>query len=185
MCDPMTLALTAGGLQIGSGIMQYQNAKAQSKAQTAMYEMNQQNAYQAMRNDYMAVQQRQLQEQDAAAEQIAGRRLEALREVSTATVAAGESGVSGFSVERVLRDIGAVASRDISTIEQNRDWGTQQLQNELLGIKNTTVSRINSVSPGTKPNPWAYVFQTGADTAASGFTTYFGAGGTIGKTKTS
>lgn len=179
MCDPMTLALVAGGLQIGSGVMQYQGAKAQAKAQTKLYEMNRQNSYAAMRQEYDAVQQRQLQEGEAALQQVEDRRLEALQEIATANVAAGESGVSGFSVERVLRDIGATAARDISTIEQNRDWSVQQLQNEKLGIQNTTVSRINSVSPGTKPSKWAAILGTASNAAQVGGSTYFGAGGTV------
>lgn len=177
MCEPMTIAaFAAAGLAAGSGIMQYQGAKAQASYQTQLSEANKQNAVSAMAEGYQALGLRQQQEQDAASDSIQNRRLQALRETATTSVAAGEGGVSGFSVQRVLQDIGAVASRDVATVEQNRDWAISQLGSEASGVRSSAVSRISSVQPGIAPNGWAAALKIGAD----GLSAYSAAGGKFG-----
>lgn len=172
MCDPVTVAAaTMTVASVGSAVSGYEGAKAQATMQNRMYEQNKLNAYSALRTDYQATQQRQMQEIEAASQQIEQRRLESLQQQATANVAAGEAGVSGFSVERVLRDIGAKASRDISTIEQNRDWGLSQLQNEMRGQRDRAVSRIFSVPKAMKPSALPYIFQ-GMGGAAQSYGTF-------------
>ena len=165
----------AAGVQaassLGSALVGYQGAKAQAEMQNYMYEQNKLNAQAAMRQGYLTIQQRQQQEMAAAADDIQARRLEAMQQTATANVAAGEAGVSGFSVERVLRDIGAVASRDISAIQQNRDWNVNQLNNEMLGLGAQTKSRILSVPKAMKPNVLPYILQ-GVGGAAQAYATY-------------
>mgnify|MGYP001770658004 CR=1 FL=1 len=172
MCEPMTIAaVTMAVASAGSAVAGYQGAKAQAEMQNKMFEQNKLNSYEAMRQGYLTYQQRQQQESAAAAQDIQARRLEAVQQTATSNVAAGEAGVSGFSVERVLRDIGATASRDISTIEQNRDWNFSQINNEMLGLKTQTKSRILSVPKGMKPNVLPYILQ-GAGGAAQAYGTY-------------
>lgn len=171
MCEPTTIAaVTMAVTSAGSAVTGYQGAKAQAEVQNAMYEQNKLNSYAAMRNEYMTSQQRQAQEVEAATQQIQDRRLEAIRQNATSNVAAGEAGVSGFSVERVLRDIGASASRDISTIEQNRDWSLSQISNQMQGSQTETKSRIQSMTKGIKPNPWSYAFKIAGGAANAGST---------------
>lgn len=171
MCNPMLLAITQGALSVGSTVADYQGAKAQAEMQNQMHQQNKLNAYAAMRQGYVTSQQRQQQEMEAAADDIQARRLEAMHQTATANVAAGEAGVSGFSVERVLRDIGAAGSRDISAIQQNRDWNVNQLNNEMLGLGTQTKSRILSVPKAMKPNVLPYILQ-GVGGAAKAYGTY-------------
>lgn len=157
MCEPMTIAaVTMAVAAAGSAYTGYEGAKAQADTQNKLYEQNRKNSMAAMRDNYLTIQQRQGQEIEAAGQQIQERRLEAARQTATARVASGEAGVSGFSVERIMRDISGVASRDVSTIEQNRDWNLDQLGRQMAGIGTQTNSRINSVTRGTQPNPWSY-----------------------------
>ena len=174
MCNP---AIAAAAFAVGSVGMQYGAARAEAKHQDQVYEVNRQQAFKSMGEQYQGIGLRQLQNTEAAADEIWNRRLQALREQSTSAVAAGEAGISGFTVERVLRDIGATASRDVSTIERNRDWNNQQLQSEAMGVKAQAADRILSVQRGTPPNPWASVFKAGSD----GLSAYKGAGGKFGK----
>ncbi|WP_067516908.1 virion core protein, T7 gp14 family [Endozoicomonas ascidiicola] len=161
MCDPVSIAVASMAMAGGSAIASHQAQSNQAKVQDALYEQNKVNSYASMRNQYLGIQNRQSQEMEAASQQVQQRTLQAMEDQATANVAAGEAGVSGFSVERVLQDMGASASRDISTIEQNRDWTMSQLTEEAKGIATQTQSRINGVSQGVKPSPWATAFQLG------------------------
>lgn len=171
MCDPVTMGVMA----VTSTFMQYQAAQQQAKAQTQLYNMNKAAAIKSMQSDQTALGLQAQQNADAASQQINDRRLEALRQSSTATVAAGEAGVSGFSVERVLRDISGASSKDVSTIQQNLDWNNQQIQSQMVGVTNDTQSRINSVQKGVKPSLLGTIFKAGIGGAES----YGNAGGTF------
>ncbi|HCL3314570.1 TPA: hypothetical protein N2A14_002578 [Pseudomonas aeruginosa] len=171
MCNPAVM----GAFAVASTFMQYQAAQQQAKAQTQLYNMNKAAAIKSMQADQTALGLQAQQSADAASQQINDRRLEALRQSSTATVAAGEAGVSGFSVERVLRDISGASSKDVSTIQQNLDWNNQQIQSQMVGVSNDTQSRINSVQKGVKPSLLGTIFKAGV----SGGEAYASAGGTF------
>lgn len=172
MCEPMTIAaVTMAVASVGSAVAGHQGAKAQQKMQDYQYEQNRLNSMTALRHNYSTTQQRQFQEAEAASQQIQERRREALKQTASASVAAGESGITGLSVESVLRDIGAAASRDVSTIEQNRDWNIDQLNQQMLGQQAQAKSRSTSVMPGQSVSPWPYAFQA-AQGASSAFSIY-------------
>lgn len=172
MCNPMIWAAVGqGAASIGGTVASYQAASAEAKFQNKQHEQNKLNAYAAMRQGYITSQQRQQQETAAAAQDIQERQLEAMQQMATSNVAAGEAGVSGFSVERVLRDIGATASRDVTTIQQNRDWAVSQLNDEMLGLGHQTKSRILSVPKAMKPNVLPYILQ-GVGGAAQAYGSY-------------
>lgn len=162
MCEPTTLAIASFALSAVSSVAAYQQGSAQAKMQTQQHEQNQRNAQAALRDSYIAIQNRQQQEAQSAAQQIEERRRESVRQMSSAYAAAGEAGVSGFSVQSILADIGATASRDISTIEQNRDWSLDQLNSEMAGARNQAMGQMNATAPGVKPSAWATAFQIGA-----------------------
>jgi len=161
MCEPTTIAMMTFAMSAGSTAMSHKAASHQAKVQDALHRQNTLNSQQALRDQYLSLQTRQSQEIEAASQQIQQRTQQAIRDRATATVASAEAGVSGFSVERILRDMGATASRDISTIEQNRDWTMSQLSDESKGIATQTQSRINSVAKGVSPSPWALGFKLG------------------------
>jgi hypothetical protein len=163
--------------------------------QTKQHEQNQRNAQAALRDSYIAIQNRQQQEAQSAAQQIEERRRESVRQMSSAYAAAGEAGVSGFSVQSILADIGATASRDISTIEQNRDWSLDQLNSEMAGARNQAMGQMNATAPGIRPSGWATALQIGSSAAGAyaNYTTrtgkdpvgdYFGKKSTTTTTKT-
>lgn len=150
MCDPVSIGMAAVGV-IGA-VHQNNMAQDAADAQNAMYAANRDNSFDAMRTDYESTQMRQSQEQDAASQKKAERERQERKELSSASVAAAEGGVSGFSVDAIMADISAMSDRDISSIDRNKDWNIAQLGNEMAGIRNTTQSRINSVGRGTAPS---------------------------------
>lgn len=161
MCEPTTIAMAALAMSAGSSIVGYQAQSNQAKVQNAVYQQNKANSYEAMRNQYLGIQNRQAQEIEAASQAIQQRSVQSMQDQARANVASGEAGVTGFSIDRIMQDIGANVSRDISTIERNRDWTMTQLSEEAKGIAASTQSRINGVSQGTSPSPWALGFQLG------------------------
>lgn len=168
MCGPAALAAASFAVSAGQSIAQYQQQKAYANYQNKLYDQNKENSLAAMRDEYIGIQERQQQEAAAASQQIESRKIQQMQETATSRVASGESNVTGFSVDRVLADIGAVASRDISTIEQNRDWNISQLNEQLKGTKTTALSRINSVQKGIKPSIWGALLGVGASGVNAG-----------------
>lgn len=161
MCDATTLAVASFGLGVGSSILNYQQARAQSKLQDRMYAMNAANAVSALIDTYGQLQARRQQEIEASSEAILQRRIEERKQLAAARVAAGDAGVTGFSVDALLRDIGATASRDVSNIQQNRDWNLAQINQQMRGARAQAKNQIVSMVPGSRVSPWSTVFQIG------------------------
>lgn len=167
MCEPTTMAIAMFAMSAGSAVMQHQQASAQADMQTAAYKQNRQNALADMRNQYAATGQRQQQEQQATAQQIQQRTLQARQEEASARVAAGEAGIQGNSVDAIMRQISGLASGDVSTMQQNREWSIDQMNSEMLGQRSAAQSRINSMSRGVKPSKAALAFKIGEAAAGS------------------
>lgn len=169
MCDPVTaLAMTSMAMQVGGGIADYQAQSAQAEMQSQMHALNKHNALESMRLGYETAGKQQQQEGAAAADQKMDRRIQMWRDMGSARASNAESGVTGFSMNRILRDTGAVASRDFANIDQNRDWSMGQVQDQKRGLKNETRTRIDSMSKGTKPSAWGSVFRVGGGLAQTG-----------------
>ncbi|WP_107329059.1 virion core protein, T7 gp14 family [Metapseudomonas otitidis] len=160
MCEPVSIAMAVVGAL--SAVAGHQQAEVAAKVQTKQHEQNQRNAQAALRDSYIAIQNRQQQEAESAAQQVEERRRESVRQMSSAYAAAGEAGVSGLSVQSILADIGATAARDISTIEQNRDWSLDQLNSEMSGARNQAMSQMNATTAGVRPSGWATALQIGS-----------------------
>lgn len=168
MCNPTLIASAMFASQAGSSLMSYQAQKQQAEAQDAIYQQNKLNAYQSMRDEYLGVQDRQAQEIARSSQEIIQRRQEEQAHLATARVAAGEAGINGVTVERVLQGINAAASQDVDTMAQNKEWTLEQLSDQSKGITSKTQSRVNSVRKGVKPNPWATVFGIGNAAVSAG-----------------
>lgn len=175
MCDPMTVfSLASFGLTAAGSVTEHQQAKGQAKVQTKMAKMNAENARESAVRSYADMQTRQGQEISAAGDAIRNRRMQQMRDQSSARAAAADSGVSGFSVDALVNEISGVAGKDVSTIAQNRDWSVDQMSRQMEGIQSQAEGRANSMAPGIKPNPWATAFKIGA----AGLNSYTG---TLGK----
>lgn len=177
MCEPTTIAYIGLALAGATGVASYQQNSVNAKVQTRQHEQNQRNANAAVRDAYIALQNRQQQEAESAAAQIEERRRESTRQMSSAYAAASEAGVSGFSVQSVLRDIGAIAAREVSNIEESRDWSINQLSSEMAGARNQSMGQMNATAPGIKPSGWATALQIGAS-ATDTYTGYMRQTGT-------
>ncbi|ATJ82026.1 hypothetical protein ACFPTY_03500 [Halomonas beimenensis] len=172
MCDPYSIASTMMTVaSAGSQYIGYRQQAAQAESQTAMYKQNRRNALTALTRQYGDIGQRQVQEQEAAYQRKEELTRQERARRARARVKAGESGVSGHSVNMALRDISGAAARDRSTVGRNLDWTLGQLQRRKHSARTKAENRINAVQPGQKPSKLALGIGL-ASTATRGYTRF-------------
>jgi hypothetical protein len=148
----MCVALISVVAAVASSLVGYAGQMANYKAQQQYYEQNAKAARVATVNRYASIQNRQLQEHDAAAQQVQQSKLEAMKARSTARTAAGEAGVTGLSVEALLQDLSAQEGRYEASVAQNYQMNQQYLRGEMEATQDQGIARINSVPYPTKPS---------------------------------
>lgn len=152
MCDP--LSLIGFGIAATSQVVNHQGQVAAAEQQNQLYRENAARANQNARDQMFQTQQRMLQEQEAAAAEKIDNTREARAAKATASAAAGEAGVTGLSVDALLREFDGRAAEANDRIDQNTEWSMTQLNNEMKGIRANTEDRINSVQRAAKPSFW-------------------------------
>jgi len=166
MCLP-ALGFAAGmggmvqGLQIASGvgslIAQQQQASAQEEYNRRQYE-NTMNSYRA---NIAQTNLMQSQEQEAAAQKLQDNNIRAREASSRALVAAGESGVSGMSVDALMRDISFDQGRYNSSVRSNYDRASGAIQNQRENIYADAASAINGLKTPQMPDYFGAALRSG------------------------
>lgn len=151
MCaDPVTMAII--GMQVAQGISAQNAAVGRANEQNALYAQNTTNAREAMLNDVRALNRRGDQESQAAAQKKFQLNLEGEQKKATAGVAAGEGGVAGSSVQRLLDSYDRQRSVAQGTINRNFEMVLDEIGFQKEATKSTFNSRANSVSKGYAPS---------------------------------
>ena len=171
MCEPTTIAMASLALSAASTAVSYQQQAGQAKVQNQIHQNNQALALQSRNQSFADLSARQQQEAQAAAQQINQQNREALQTAASVQVQMGESGVAGFSMNNIMRDIYGQSARNISTIENNRDWTLGQLEREKDGLQASYKGQANSTSGAMRPSLLAAGLQIG-DAALSSYGTY-------------
>ena len=169
MCNASLVVM--GAISALSAAQQYQQSHKNARVQEQVYEDNAENAQASARNVYTqnAIKAQQIKESNAA--QIEETTREGMRQTSTASVAAGESGVSGVSVDQIMRNVGATAVQEVSNIQTNQDWNLAQINQSNLATQTQTEGRINSVTSGSSVDITPYLIQAGSG-AANAYSSY-------------
>lgn len=154
MCEPATI-LTAASVAISAGSA-YANYSGQKKAA----DQNKEAATNALHDSWAGLTLREGQEQSATSQSIMGIERQARDAKAIASLSAGESGVSGASVDALLSDITSQRLTAQTTERRNLDMTIEQLQREKVSGYATAASRIAGVPA---PNP----FLTGLQIAGS------------------
>lgn len=157
MCEPTTMAVlsiasTAAGLY---GQQQAASAQAdynKDMARNATIANNQRNAQ---------INQRQVQERDAAQGKIMANNLEALKAKSTAQVSASGAGVSGLSVDSLMADIGMSQGRYNASVGENLRQSTAGADWERVNSYNDMQSTFNSLKTPATPDYLGAALQIG------------------------
>lgn len=167
MCNPMMLMMAQMGGQFGQSLLSFQGQKAEAEAQNQMYDLNRENALASMRNEYQAAGLRQLEEGDANAQQAFSTRQLQAQQMAAGNVSAGEAGISGISVERVLGNLAAQAGQDITLGDRNLAMTNNSIDSNLRSTRLQTKARIESESKGVKPSALGAIFKFGVGAADS------------------
>jgi hypothetical protein len=152
MCEPATIAMASLALSAAStGASLY----AQNRTATAQTKNNERQAgaaLQAQNANIAAVDTQQGQQAEATAEHIAANNTAGAKAAATARVSAGEAGVSGRSVDSMLRDLAGLNSADNANATTQYLRGDAAVQAQKTNITNRTNSTINSLKTPTSPD---------------------------------
>lgn len=153
-------------MMIGSTAIEFLGASEKAKQDEARYLENRINAASARDLKIQSLNSRMIQEGEAAAAQKQQLSLEALRRQERAAVAAGESGVSGSSVDRTVSEFETARLRGVTTVNAQTEALRNQIELEKIGASAEAVNRINSLPRGQAPNFLAYAVKAGAQAYA-------------------
>lgn len=133
---------------------QQQQMNAQSEYQNAMADAN---AKQIAENAKLAneayieqtkqLQIRNMQESEAATQQIINNDLAGENARATAKASASDAGVTGLSVNSLLADFHRQQDNYDTTVKTNQEWAKQQLTEDEKSAQAQAQGRINSVQP--------------------------------------
>lgn len=151
MCAFLT-TIASIGLGIAGQAMQYNAAKADYSAQMKMQRDNAINASRSAENQYSNLNIRAQQEEAARVQQKMETNIDAAKAASTVEVAASEGGVTGLSVDAVLRDIYAQVGRNDAALSTNQRMSRDYLKGEMKSAEMGGQSQINSVAIPQKPS---------------------------------
>jgi hypothetical protein len=119
---------------------------AQTAGQAQTYRANVNAANTAYVDQVTGIGERQHQMDQAAVDQMTQRSRQGMEEVAAVQAIFADSGMSGNSQDRVVADAQRASSRDLTTMERNRDLVRQQSSSEVAAAGATRTSRINSVA---------------------------------------
>lgn len=150
MCEPTTATLMYLSIASTAASLysQQQNMNAQAAANKQAYN----NQMTALRYNQAQSNNVRQQEADNLAETKVTNNAAARRAQSTANTAAGESGVTGLSVDALLADLSGRAGRDNVTAEVNYLRRDQALQAEGMNTWANTASAINRLETPKAPD---------------------------------
>ena len=142
---------------------------ASHQAQSAQASANAKAAQAAAMSEYRQLNMQQRQEETIAAQRKLAAQLQEAELLARGTVAAGEAGVAGRSVEDVLSNISRGALEEQNILTQNLEAYNRQLDEQRTGVKTRAQSRINQVA---QPS----ILGTGLKIASDASTVYMASG---------
>jgi hypothetical protein len=190
MCEPSTIAIVASVASVaiaaaGTGVSLYaqsEQADAEANWQKRLAEARNQEiaenfklAVASAENQNKALQQRAVEEGEAATEEKMRNAREAAKAVATARVAAGEGGVSGTSVNALLNDFLSQEARYRHSVTTNLEYARdsidfEQESNEIVAKGRAASIKPFAPSPIQQPNYLAGALKI----AGSGLDAYAG-----------
>lgn len=159
MCHPALII--AGGAMSVAGTLKGHNAQADA------FDANAREAHAAKIEEDRMVQEDAAVADAAAAKEKIDRGLEGMKTSATALTSAGESGVSGNSIDALMNELDASVLRGNTTTTQNLELSQRGTQRQLASNRRTAQSRINSVAKPNRAATALSIAGTVASTAAA------------------
>lgn len=161
-------AIIGAGLSIAGSMAEYSAASQAADAQNAYYMANAKAAQKAAADQYMWQQKRIQQEREKSSQEMFETSVEAMQKRGSVWASAGESGVSGLSVDALIGNVFAQEGRkqmiELTQYEINRD----QVRGEMDQTQANAQARINSVQRAAKPSMGSFLIK-GMSGALGGF----------------
>lgn len=149
MCEPTTiLAIASVASTVGSLAAQSQAADAQAATNQRQYE----NTMRAYRENVNQTNLMQQQEREGSMQKLEENNMAARAAQSRATVAAGENGISGLSVDALLGDMSFQQNRYNSSINTNFDRAETAIMAQRENVYANAASQINGLQTPAAPD---------------------------------
>lgn len=148
MCEPTTLTALSIASSVAGVVQQQQQQRQQERYNQQTYD-NQMQAYRynQANSNFTRIQEAQNLAEQKVANNAASRRAQA-----TATVSAGESGISGNSVDGLLAELAGMSGKDNANAEVNYLRRDQAIQADMQNNYTTTASNINKLETPKSPD---------------------------------
>lgn len=144
---------------VGQAVAGFAAASQQASEQNAAHERNRVAAVAAASDKYASTNNKVLQEREAASQELQEKQITALKTRATAATSAGESGVTGLSVDALETDLLAQQGRQMQAIQTNWEIKQQHAADENVATYHQTIGRINSVRKAAPVSPLGFIFQ--------------------------
>ena len=158
MCE-VTTALLA--LTTASAAADVYSQQQQAKAQNAYNEQQAKNTMEAFRANLAQTNLMQSQEQAAATQKINENNRAAEAAKAKALVSAGESGISGLSVDALLADLSGEQSRYNESVNQNYENASMAIDNQRKNVQINAASQINQLKTPQSPDYFGAALRIG------------------------
>ena len=139
-------------LNVASTVAGVEGQRQQAKAQNAYNEQQAKNAMEAYRANLEQTNLMQSQEHAAATQKVNENNRAAEAAKATARVSAGESGISGLSVDTLLADLSGEQARYNESVNQNYQNASMALDNQRTNAQVNAASQINSLKTPQSPD---------------------------------
>ena len=149
MCEPTTAMLA---LSVASTVAGVYGQQQQAKAQNAYNDQQAKNTMEAYRANLAQTNLMQSQEHAAATQKVNENNRAAEAAKAKALVSAGESGISGLSVDTLLADLSGGQSRYNESVNQNYQNASMAIDNQRTNAQVNAASQINSLKTPQSPD---------------------------------
>ena len=149
---PPVLFAMKSALEVGTAVTGVLSAGGAAAAQAEANQVAKENAIEARNANYDQLMAMSQQETASAEQQMRENDIDALKATERAKVAAGESGVTGLSVDALLADMYGKQARFTDNVNQNLENKQQQIDFERDNAERGYRSTINNLPTVQKPS---------------------------------
>ena len=156
MCNALALS-------IASTVAGVYGQQQQVKAQNAYNDQQAKNTMEAYRANLAQTNLMQSQEHAAATQKVNENNRAAEAAKAKALVSAGESGISGLSVDALLADLSGEQARYNDSVNQNYENASMSIDNQRKNAQITAASQINQLKTPQSPDYLGAALRIGQD----------------------
>lgn len=157
MCDPIIFAAVGAAASIGGAVVNYSaeqsQANAQRQYQSYIQKQTQELASANLINQFAAMNQRQVEEQRKASQEISEIAQQAREAKATAYASSIQSGVAGLSIDSLIDSYTARESKFIQRTQEQERNILNQLQREATGMSYQYTGQVVGATPAPISGP--------------------------------